>query len=198
MPRGAVTLDVEFKLTDPDYNPLARVPLRLVLGVKDWQAADAGVRVVTGDDGAARFATEATIDRRWQWLNAGFTPFSIPFRVRHLAVAAELEFAVPGKNGDNIHRWLYTADVYRYPGGDCSTDDVDRIYAAAADGRFTRLVGFGAMGANFQMQVDGWVLHRCGYKLWNFMLSPDTSEADAGHWHLTLGIMRMPKPRLPV
>ncbi len=27
-------LDVEFKLTDPDYQPLAGVPVRLVLGVR--------------------------------------------------------------------------------------------------------------------------------------------------------------------
>jgi hypothetical protein len=66
---GTVPLDVEFKLTDREYRPLAGVPLRLVLGIEDWQAADAGVRIVTGEDGAARFTTQAVIDRS-QWLGS--------------------------------------------------------------------------------------------------------------------------------
>ena len=44
---GTVPLDVEFKLTDREYRPLAGVLLRLALGIEDWQAADAGVRIVT-------------------------------------------------------------------------------------------------------------------------------------------------------
>jgi hypothetical protein len=105
---GTVPLDVEFKLTDREYRPLAGVPLRLVLGIEDWQAADAGVRIVTGEDGAARFTTQAVIDRRWQCTNVGFTPFSIPKRVDHISIAAELQFVVPRKEGeDTIHHWLY-------------------------------------------------------------------------------------------
>jgi hypothetical protein len=197
MKRGPVTLDVDFKLTDPDYQPLPGLSLRLVLGVKDWQAPDAGVRIVTGDDGAARFTTEATIGRRWHWMNAGFTPFSIPLRVDHLAVAAELEFVVPRQGGENIHRWLYTADIDRLPGGDCSTFDLDRIYAAGANGRFTRRLGSGAAGPNFQIEIDGWVLCGCGYRMWNYMLGPDQNDAGGKRWHLQLAFTRMPKPRLP-
>jgi hypothetical protein len=59
-----VSLDDEFKLTDFDYHPLARVPLRLVLGTKDRQSADAGIRIVTAADGTATFSTQALIDRR--------------------------------------------------------------------------------------------------------------------------------------
>ena len=40
--RTAASLDVEFKLTDDQYQPLPGVPLRLVLGVADWQAPEAG------------------------------------------------------------------------------------------------------------------------------------------------------------
>ncbi len=191
----AATLEVEFKLTDREYHPLPRVPLRLVLGVSDWQAAEAGVRIVTDENGAARFTTEAVIDRRWQWTNIGFTPFSLPHRVDHLSVAAELEFVLPGKEGDTVRHWLYTADIYRYPGGDCSTDDVDRIYEAGADGRFTHLLGSGASGPNFEMPLGGLVLTGAGYKLWDFTLAAD--EAAAGkRWHLKLGLMRLPKPQL--
>ena len=52
-----VPLDVEFKLTDIEYKPLSDVPVRLVLGAADWQAPDAGVRVVT----AAISAPKASI-----------------------------------------------------------------------------------------------------------------------------------------
>ncbi len=42
-----MALDVELKLTDEDYRPLSGVPLRLVFGTGDWQALDAGIRIVT-------------------------------------------------------------------------------------------------------------------------------------------------------
>ncbi|MFZ2068153.1 MAG: hypothetical protein WAV27_19455 [Xanthobacteraceae bacterium] len=152
-----VSLDVEFKLTDIDYHPLAGVPLRLVIGAKDWQSADAGVRVVTAADGSAKFTTQASINRRWNFSDIGFTPFSIPFRVDHIAVAAELPFALPKKGGDDIvHRWLYTADIDRMPDGDCSTDDLDDVYEPGSDGRFSKLIGTNAAGPNFNTVVDGW------------------------------------------
>ena len=192
-----VTLDVEFKLTDREYHPLADVPVRLVPGVADWQAADAGVRLVTDKGGAGRFTTQAVIDRRWRWTNIGFTPLNMPSRVDHIAIAAELEFAVPRKDGeDTIRHWLYTAEIYRYRDGDCSTDDLDKIYEAGLDGRFTQLLGSGATEPNFQMKIDGWVLTGSGYKLWDFMLSPDKTDPTGKHWHLKLGLMRMPKVQL--
>jgi len=191
-----VALDVAFRLTDPDDRPLAGVPVRLVLGVADWQAPDAGVRIVTGGDGTAHFTTPATIDRRWHWTNAGFTPLAIPSRVDHLAIAAELERVLPRRDGgEATYHWLYTADVVRFRDGDCSTDDIDAIYQAAPDGRFTKLLGTGATGPDFQMMVDGLVLTGGGYKLSDFMLSRP-EDGTGGHWHLKLGLMRLPKPVL--
>jgi hypothetical protein len=188
----SVTLDVEFKLTDRDHQPLAGV-----LGSADRQAPDAGVRIVTGDDGTARVTTAAIVARAWQWTNVGFTPFSIPVRVDHLAMAFELERALPRRDGgETLHRWLYTADVYRYRGGDCSTDDIDRIYEAGPDGRFTRLLGAGAAGPNFEMPIDGLILTGGGYKLSDFMLSRPEGEGAGARWHLKLGLMRLPKPVL--
>jgi len=161
---GTVPLDVEFKLTDIDYKPLPGVPLRLVLGAADWQAPDAGVRIVTGEDGTARFTTQAVVDRRWDFSNIGFTPLRMPFRPDHIAVAAELPFAMPKKDADDIiHRWLYTADINRDPGGDCSTDDLDKVYEAGADGHFSKLIGGNASGPNFHTLVDGWMLCSAGY-----------------------------------
>jgi hypothetical protein len=59
-----------------------------------------------------------------------------------------------------------------------------------------RLLGSGATGPNFQMKVDGWVLTGGGYKLWNFVLSLDETNATDKHWHLKLALMRMPKAQL--
>jgi hypothetical protein len=190
---GTVTLDVEFKLTDRDYHPIAGVPLRLVLGAEDWQAPEAGIRIVTNEDGGARFTTQSVVDRTWRMVNVGSTPIAIPVRVDHIAIAAELERILPGKDGDVSHRWLYTADIYRYADGDCSTDDLDGIYEAGPNGRFTRLLGEGAAGPNFKIEIGGLILSGAGYKLWDFMLSPEDAD---GHWHLKLALMRMPKPVL--
>jgi hypothetical protein len=188
------SLDVEFKLTDDEYHPLAGVPVRLVFGTSDWQAPDAGIRIVTGEDGTARFTTEAVVGRRWNFVNVGFTPFSMPFRADHLAVAAELAFVLPGRDGgETTHRWLYTADINRLPDGDCNTDDLDKVYAAGSDGRFTTLIGANAAGPNFSGRIDGWALGSAGYKLSDFMLSR-VDGADGKAWHLKLAIIRKPKP----
>jgi len=123
-----VSLDVAFTLTDQNNQPLPGVPVRLVFGGKGWQSPDAGVRIVTAADGTARFTTAAAVERRWTFVNVGFTGLSMPVRADHLPVALELAFVVPQKNGgDIVHRWLYTADVDRLPDGDCTSDDLDNV-----------------------------------------------------------------------
>lgn len=192
-----VPLDVEFKLTDSEYGPLAGVPVRLVLGAADWQAPDAGVRIVTAADGSARFTTPARIGRRWHFANIGFTPLVMPLRVDHLAVAAELTLALPRRDGDDvIHRWLYTADIDRLPDGDCASDDLDEVYEPGPNGRFTKLLGSNASGPNFETMVDGWLLSGAGYQLSDFLLQRREDDTGNEHWRLRLGIKRMPKPVL--
>ena len=193
--RMAVPLDVEFKLTDTDNHPLADVPVRLVFGTGDWRAPDAGIRIATDQAGAAHFTTPAAIGRRWSFVNVGFTGLSIPIRADHIAIAAELVFVVPKRDGgEEEHRWLYTADVDRLPDGDCSTNDLDKVYEAGPDGRFTRLVGANAAGPNFTGLVDGWRLDSAGYRMCDYMLT--RVESAGGAWHLRLGLMRKPKPVL--
>ncbi|MGY8664739.1 hypothetical protein Q3C01_20615 [Bradyrhizobium sp. UFLA05-109] len=193
-----IPLDVELKLTDQDYQPLAGVPVRLVFGTADWQVPNSGTRVTTADDGTARFAAQAVIDRRWNFRNIGFTPFSMPFRADHLFLAAELEFAIPRRDGgDAVHRFLYTADIDRMPDGDCSTFDLDKVYEAGPDGRFTKLVGSNAAGPNFDGMIEGWKLGSAGYRMWDYMLTPVKDELTGTRkWHLKLGLMRRPKPIL--
>jgi hypothetical protein len=193
----SVPLDVAFKLTDEAYQPLAGVPVRLVFGTPDWQAADAGIRIVTDQDGTARFTVQAVVDRRWSSSNIGFTPFSMPFRADHIAVAAELTFVMPKRDGgETVHRFLYKADINRMPDGDCNTEDLDEVYEAGPDGRFTTLIGRNAAGPNFSGLIDGWKLGGAGYRLSDFMLSRG-AEATHGQdtaWHLKLAIVRKPKP----
>jgi hypothetical protein len=197
-PARAVPLHVDFKLTDEHYEPLAGVPVRLVFGAADWQAPDAGTRIVTAADGTATFTVDAVVDRRWQFRNVGFTPFSWPVRTDHVSLAAELEFVLPKKDGpDAVHRWLYTAEIDRDSSGDCSTDDLDKVYEAGPDGRFTRLVGANAAGPNFDVNIDGWALSSAGYKLSDFMLEPQDTAAGEKRWHLKLAIVRRPKAVLP-
>jgi hypothetical protein len=193
-----VPLDVEFKLTDSEYGPLPNVPVRLVLGATDWQTPDAGVRVVTAADGSARFTTQARIGRRWSSSAIGFTALSVPFRADYLALAAELTYALPRQDGDDvIHRWLYTAEIDRMPDGDCSSLDLDEVYEAGPDGRFTKYIGSNASGPNFNTRVDGWILSSAGYQLSDFMLRRGDGEPGNERWRLRLGIKRMPKPVLP-
>lgn len=191
-----VALDVEFTLTDQNNQPLPGVPVRLVFGGKDWQAPDAGVRIVTAANGTARFTAAAVVDRRFTFVNIGFTGLSMPVRADHLPVALELAFVVPQKSGADVtHRWLYTADIDRLPDGDCTSDDLDNVYESGAGSAFTKLVGRNAAGPNFDGLVDGFRLDAAGYKLSDFMLTAPAAGLDQP-WHLKLGLKRMPKPIL--
>jgi hypothetical protein len=192
-PDAPVPIEVVFKLTDDDNVPLAGVPVRLVFGTSDWRAPEAGLRIVTDREGAARFTAPAVVARRWSSVNIGFTGFSMPFRGDHLAVGVELAYVLPKRDGgETTFHWLYTADIIRLPDGDCSTDDLDRVYAAGTDGRFTTLVGRNAAGPSFTGRVDGWELSSAGYRLSDFMLSRPADEGKP--WRLRLAIKRRPKP----
>jgi hypothetical protein len=196
-PARSVALDVAFTLTDLNNQPLPGVPVRLVFGGKGWQARDAGVRIVTAADGTARFTTAAAIDRRWTFVNIGFTGLSMPVRADHLPIALELAFVVPQKNGgDVVHRWLYTADIDRLPDGDCTSDDLDNVYDRDGGGAFTKLIGRNGAGPNFDGLVDGFRLDAAGYKLSNFMLTAPAAAPPDQPWHLKLGLVRKPKPVL--
>jgi hypothetical protein len=191
--RSPVPLAVTLKLTDEQYHPIAGVPVRLVFGGKDWQAADAGVRVVTGEDGTAQFTAPAVISRRWSWVNIGFTPFSMPLRADHLALGFEVAYVIPRREGgEATYQFLYTADIDRLPDGDCATDDLDKLYAAGPDGAFTKFIGANAAGPNFSGKIDGWEVSSAGYRMWDSMLT--APKGDDQTWRLKLGIMRRPKP----
>ena len=194
-----VPIDVAFKLIDDDNKPVVGVPLRIFAGVPNWNAnawrgPGFGVRIVTDSDGAAHFATEGTINRTWMWKNVGFTPLSVPVRVDHAGVGFEIARVLPTKQGDATHHWLYTADIYRESSGDSSTYDLDRVYEAGPDGRFTRLLARSVSSPKTVMMVDGLALYGTGYQLADFSLAP--ADGDAKGWHLTLVLKQGPKPVL--
>jgi len=193
-------IHVDLKLVDNDNRPIAGVPLRIVAGIadwgsEDWRGPDAGERIVTEPDGAARFTVDGVIDRRWEWVPIGFTPFSLPLPVHHMGIGFEAARVLPGPHGDVTHHWFYTADINCFNDGTCSSDDIDRIYEAGPDKRFTRLLVAGASSPDAVMKVDGMALTGAGFRLADFTLE-STGGRNHPEWVLRLALKQLPKPVL--
>ena len=182
-----VTLAVAFRLTDKEYTPIPDERVRLFLGRGDFRPADAGTVVVTSKDGTANFESAAVMDRRWFSVNVGFTPFSAPFRMDHLAVAAELDCVVPWTDGERHMPILRTMDIWRDKGGDCRTYGFSRTYVADEHGRPTRLLD--PRRPEIALP-DGKVLHFGEpYRASDFMLTPESPD----RWTLKLAFARTRK-----
>jgi hypothetical protein len=193
-------IHVEFKLVDENNQPVAGVPLRIVAGIADWESqdwrgADTGERIVTAPDGSAQFTTEGVVDRRWQWVPVGFTPFSIPLRAHHMGVGFEAARVLSGRGGDVTHHLLYTADVSCFADGTCSSDDIDRVYEQGPDKRFTRLLVTSASSPNAVTMIDGIALTGSAFQLADFRFE-STGRRDNREWVLRLTLKQMPKPVL--
>jgi hypothetical protein len=193
-------IHVDFKLVDDNNRPIAGVPLRIVAGItnwgaEDWRGPDAGERIVTGPDGRAQFTTEGAVDRRLEWTPVGFTPFSLPRLVHHMGIGFEAARALPSPHGDITHHWFYTADINCFNDDTCSSDDVDRIYEAGPDRRFTRLLVSSASSPRAAVNVNGSVLTGSGFRLadFSFGFAGGRNHPD---WVLQLTLKQMPKPVL--
>jgi hypothetical protein len=191
-----VPIDIAFKLVDDQNVPVPGASLRIVAGVPDWDAdgwrgPDAGVRIVTGADGTARFKTDGVVDRRWRWEPVGFTPIRVPVRVDHLGVGFEVARVLPTRHGDVTKHWFYTTEIWRYVDGTSGTFDMDRVYEAGSDGRFTKLLAKSVSSPDSVIMIDGLALSGSGYRLADFTLGP---AADAKTWSLRIVLMQMPKP----
>ena len=186
-----VPLEVDFQLTDLEYKPLAGQPVRLIFGEgQDWQAPNVGYRVITAEDGKAHFTANVALERRWRWVNVGFTPFSVPRRTDHLQIAAELEQVIPSAPGgkDIALHVLYRMDVDRFSEGSCSTHGFVGMYTPDGAGRFTNPVPPTGLTVP---NSGGMVLRGEGYTPWDYMLEP----ADrAGEWKIKLAFKRYPAP----
>jgi hypothetical protein len=186
-------LDLDFLLIDIENNPLPGQTVRLIFGEgQDWQGPNAGNRLVTDTNGKAQFTTKAILDKVWQWVPIGFTPFSWPTRTDHLQIAAELASVIPGdsNNKEITLHFLYRMDVYRRKWGQCSTVGFLGMYVPDAGGRFS--IGVPRTGLPVP-DSGGMVFRGDGYTAADFTLEP--AEAPKQGWKLKLAFKRNPEPR---
>ena len=188
-PALPVTLDVTFKLTDPNYAPIPNVPVRVVFGSeKDWQAPGAGHKIVTDAKGEARFSAPLTLERRMKKKPTNFTSSLVSSAqpVEFLPIGAEMEYAG--------FRWLYVIDVYRLPDGDSMLDGFD-VYTADDKGAFTRKAKHEPKGGGWLMaDLKGMALTTPGYDAYEFMLAPDPSDKSGKRWRLNVSFKKYPAP----
>lgn len=177
-----VAIDVVFKLTDLDYQPLANVPVRIVFTAeKDWQSPGAGQRIVTDAKGEARLSQTVVLDQRLLKKPTNFVSslFSTPQKTDHLVVAAELEYMG--------HHWLYTVEVFHFPDGDDLLGEF-AVYTRDDRGRFARKAE--RRGSDWVMaDLQGLVATTPGYEPWNFSLQPDPTRK---RWTFQLAFKRFP------
>ena len=188
-PALPVTLDVTFKLTDPNHAPIPNVPVRVVFGSeKDWQAPGAGRRISTDAKGEARFSAPLTLERRMKKKPTNFASSLVSSAqpAEFLQVGAEMEYA-------GFH-WLYVIDVYRFPDGDSMLDGFD-VYTVDDKGAFTRKAMRESRGGGWLMaDLKGMALTTPGYDAYEFMLAPDPSDASRKRWRLNVSFKRYPAP----
>lgn len=185
----SVTLDVTFKLVDLDYKPIPNSPVRVVFGSdKDWRAPAAGRRIVTDAKGEARFSAPVTLERRMRKKPTNFASslVSTSQPTEFLQAGAEMEYAG--------FRWLYVIDVYRFPDGDSLLDGLD-VYTADDRGAFTRKAKHEPKGGGWLMaDLKGMALTTPGYDAYDFMLTPDPTDASGTRWRLNVSFKRHPAP----
>ncbi len=183
-----VALNVHFKLTELDYKPIAHAAVRVTFGSDPrWQSPDSGERFLTDANGEHRFAARVTIDKRARKLPTNFLDslFSRFQLTDHLMVATELEYAT--------YRWLYTVDLYRFPGGDPVMLEDTAVYTPDAAGAFTRKATVDAGG--WQMaDLNGLVLTTPGHEPWDYSLQPDDGDPARQRWTLELAFKQSPPP----
>jgi hypothetical protein len=184
----SVSLAVRFKLTDLDYKPLPRVPVRLVFGSDDnWQNAGAGQRFTTDEKGQHTFTTTVVLDRQMKKKPTNFLDslVSQPVPMDHLLVAAELEYAT--------YHWLYAIDIFHIPPHGDTLLDHTAIWTRDAKGNFTVEATHDRDGWHFP-ELGKLVLTAAGYDTENFALRPDDSDSSGTRWTLDLAFKRHPPP----
>lgn len=184
-----VSLDVTFRLTDPEYRPIAGVPVRVTFGSdRDWQAPGAGTRITTGANGEARFTARVELEHRKVKRPTNFVSSLVasPEPAAFVRVAAEMPWA--------DFRWLYTIDVYRFADGDCMLEGSD-VYSADERGAFTRRAVRDPKGGGLLIaDLKGLALTKPGYEAWEYRLARDPAGAGGERWSLAVSFKRSPSP----
>ncbi len=180
-------LDVSLKLTDLDYKPLPGVPVRVVFGSEStWQQPGAGHRIVTDAKGEAHFSARVDLEEKMKKAPTNFVGslLSGPQKTHYLRIGAEMTYFE--------NPWLYTVDLFRFPGGDTLLDD-NSVYTRDERGAFTRLAKQDKNGWTMA-DMAGLVLTMPGFEAWNFALDPDPADPARQRWTLKLAFKKAPAP----
>jgi hypothetical protein len=184
----AVPLEVEFKLTDLDYKPIASVPVRVTFGPSaSLQDPDSGTRFVTSAAGDFRFSTTAPVEAQPKTPPTNFVDSlsARPQPADHLVIAAELPYLT--------FRWLYVGEVWRFRNGDVLTEGVS-VYTPDERGHFTRKTLRSKDGGWLMADLKGLALTTPGHDMWDYKLEPAGSAAAPTGWKLRLAFKRSPPP----
>jgi hypothetical protein len=183
-----VDLDVQFRLTDLDYKPIANEPVRVVFGSDpDWRAPTSGHRLVTDAAGASRFTARVTLDKVPRKVPTNFADSLVAGtqQTDHLLVAAELQYMT--------YRWLYAVDVCRFPSGGDVLLDRFAVYTPDTRGRFVDQAE--EMNGGWRMKpLKGMMLTMPGHEPWDFALQPEGADASGGRWTMKIAFKRSPAP----
>jgi len=182
------SLDVQFKLTTLDYQPIASAPVRVTFGAEStWQAPGTGTSFVTDAAGTFRFTAPAPIDAQQKKIPTNFADSVLarPQPADHLLVATELPYL--------NFPWLYVFDLWRFRnGGDVLKEGLS-IYTRDEAGRFTRKARQ-QNGGWLMADLKGLVLTTPGHEPWDYMLEPGPDGATPAKWTLRLAFKRWPAP----
>lgn len=179
-----VSLDVRFSLTDSAAAPLPDAPVRLVFGANpEQQPASSGQSFTTDARGTYAFTTKAPLDKSQKKRPTNFVDslFAKPELTDHVSVGAEL--------GYMTYRWLYVANVYRFPDGTVVHNGV-ALYTRDDQGRFSRPAEQDGRGGWKIADLGTMRLTTIGHDLTRVSL--DRTAED--HWALSLSVARQPPP----
>jgi hypothetical protein len=177
-----VSLTVTFKLTDPNYQPLAGVPIRLVFPCdKNWQDPDSGYRFVTDANGEGHVTAQVVIDRRWRKMASNYigSLIGLPMLTDHLAAGAEMQYM--------DHHWVYINNSVLFPEGTCMREYFS-VYTRDEKGRFSRK----AIETNngwIIKDLNGLMISNPGFDVWDYALDHDESSRN---WTLKLAFKKFP------
>ncbi len=128
----AVVLDIRFLLTDGQARPIPDAQVRLIVDSDPTaEPTSAGQRFVTDANGLHTRTMNATLNKVQRKRPATLVGslFSDPELTDHLSLGVELS--------DRTSRWMYVAQLYRFPSGDLVRDGVT-LYVRDGEGRYWR------------------------------------------------------------
>jgi hypothetical protein len=177
-----VPLAVTFKLTDPDYQPLAGVPIRLLFCCdKNWQDPDSGYRFVTDANGEGHVTAQVVLDRRWRKMDSNYigSLIGLPMLTDHIAAGAEMEYMG--------YHWVFVVNSVLFPEGTCMQEYFS-VYTRDDQGRFTRKAVETNNGWIIK-DLNGQMIGSPGFDVWDYSLDHDESGRN---WTLKLAFKKFP------